>query len=443
MASTCSDIPGRLFDRPPLSIDVERGGVELTVFSNHFASKSGQQPGLPRRAGGVRRRARPRRSRTAGGEVLVAGDLNDFEDEGAPTTLGETLNPLWGLAPAEERYSFQFSGRLQTLDHMFVSDGLLDRVRDFTYAHFDNDYFERPDPDRRPPRLRPRSAGRDAAGRRSRRRRRRTTSPRRRSPAGTRWLVGLPGEWRDADEFAYRWLRCPTTALSSCALIRGATAPRLPRAARRPPALPALRGDRDGRRRHDGRVVGARVGERLVGRAQPATRTASPSAIRPGVVTRALIPNSVSCRVARWRSSCGHLRLRGGIAGRDRAALARVQQLGDDAARELEPPALPAVLGPRLAVEDDVDVRAEAAQVELRAELLAERDPRRLDRDQQRCGRDPGCRRGRGRSRTGRPRSAARSSARPSSSQPATRPSGAVSRANGGAAGSSVAPSSA
>ena len=107
---------------------------------------------------------------------------------------------------------------------MFVSDGLLDRVRDFTYAHFDNDYFERSDPDdghhvsdHDPPVVTLRVgapappppdnlAAPTIAGRHG-------------------WLVGLPGEWRDADEFAYRWLRCPTTALSSCALIRGATAP--------------------------------------------------------------------------------------------------------------------------------------------------------------------------------------------------------------------------
>jgi len=46
VASTCSDIPGRLFDRPPLSIVVERNGVKLTVFSNHFASKSGTQSAI-------------------------------------------------------------------------------------------------------------------------------------------------------------------------------------------------------------------------------------------------------------------------------------------------------------------------------------------------------------------------------------------------------------
>ena len=37
------------------------------------------------------------------------------------------------------------------------------------------------------------------------------------------WLVGLRGVWRDAETFRYRWLRCWSTALSSCTAIRGAT----------------------------------------------------------------------------------------------------------------------------------------------------------------------------------------------------------------------------
>ncbi len=221
VASTCSDIPGRLFDRPPLSIDVERGGVKVTVFSNHFASKSGTNQDC-RVAQAQFVAGAAAEVEAAGGQVLVAGDLNDFEDEGAPTTLGETLNPLWGLAPAQERYSFQFSGRLQTLDHMFVSDGLLERVRAFTYAHFDNDYFERPDPadghhvsDHDPPvvtlRVAPPRPPAPAA----------IVAP---SIAGRHhWLIGLRGVWSDAATFRYRWLRCWSEALSSCTPIRGAT----------------------------------------------------------------------------------------------------------------------------------------------------------------------------------------------------------------------------
>ncbi|MEJ7716805.1 MAG: hypothetical protein WKF31_02150 [Thermoleophilaceae bacterium] len=56
----CSDEEGFLFDRPPISVDIEtEDGREFTVFGSHFASKGGQDQGrqcrggqsLPRRAG--------------------------------------------------------------------------------------------------------------------------------------------------------------------------------------------------------------------------------------------------------------------------------------------------------------------------------------------------------------------------------------------------------
>jgi len=223
VASTCSDIPGRLFDRPPLSIDVERRGVELTVFSNHFASKSGtNQDCRIAQAAFVADAAA--QVEAAGGQVLVAGDLNDFEDEGAPTTLGQGLAPLLELAPEDERYSFQFNGRLQTLDHMFVSDGLLTRGEHFAYAHFDNDYYEREDPadghrvsDHDPPVVtlevaappvnltEPAILGRVAQN---------------------ATVAGFPGLWSVSEgelELTYRWLRCTSTAEDSCAAIPGAT----------------------------------------------------------------------------------------------------------------------------------------------------------------------------------------------------------------------------
>ena len=78
---------------------------------------------------------------------MVIGDLNDFEDGAALTqnlvSAGVTLKNLWSEAPADNRYSFQFDGQLQTLDHIFVTDGLHAAVRDMRYVHFDNDYFER------------------------------------------------------------------------------------------------------------------------------------------------------------------------------------------------------------------------------------------------------------------------------------------------------------
>ena len=144
----CSDVDGRLFDRPPLAAEVQAKGFgTFTIFSNHFASKG--SPDECRQAQAAFVRDRVAELESEGKRAIVAGDLNAFEDESALTTLQDgktTLDNLWDQAPAEERYSFAFSGKLQTLDHILVTQGLKSKVGDFLYAHFDNDYYERQNP---------------------------------------------------------------------------------------------------------------------------------------------------------------------------------------------------------------------------------------------------------------------------------------------------------
>ena len=132
-----------LFDRPPLALDVARGAVRFTIITNHFASKS--HPDACREAQAAFVSDRVAEIEAAGGQAIVTGDLNAFEDERALAVLqtGTTLTNLWPRAPEQERYSFGFQGRLQTLDHVLVTDGLDARVVDFRYAHFDNDYYDR------------------------------------------------------------------------------------------------------------------------------------------------------------------------------------------------------------------------------------------------------------------------------------------------------------
>lgn len=141
----CSDVNGLLFDRPPLAIDIKaKGGIKFTMFSNHFASKGSPDKCREAQAAFVRDQVQNVESHK--GQAIVAGDLNAFEDEGALKVLQDgksTLDNLWNRAPEQERYSYQFSGKLQTLDHVLVTDGLEPLVRDFQYAHFDNDYYQR------------------------------------------------------------------------------------------------------------------------------------------------------------------------------------------------------------------------------------------------------------------------------------------------------------
>jgi predicted extracellular nuclease len=137
--------PDKLFERPPLQVDVRKDGLDFTLIGNHLASQS--HPERCRQAQADVLHDATSALEAAGRQVMVIGDLNDFEDSPALTqnlvAPGVTLRNLWSQAPADNRYSFQFDGQLQTLDHVFVTDGLHAGVSDVRYVHFDNDYFER------------------------------------------------------------------------------------------------------------------------------------------------------------------------------------------------------------------------------------------------------------------------------------------------------------
>lgn len=140
---SCSDVPGLLFDRPPLIADVTVEDLSFSIFSNHFSSKSA--PDSCREAQAEFVAERVNEIEAAGNNAIVAGDLNAFETEGALSILQArtSLDNLWNRAPNQERYSYVFDGKLQTLDHILITDGLEDAFGAFQFAHFDNDYYER------------------------------------------------------------------------------------------------------------------------------------------------------------------------------------------------------------------------------------------------------------------------------------------------------------
>jgi predicted extracellular nuclease len=140
---SCSDVAGRLFDRPPLVADVSVNDLDFSIFTNHFSSKSAPDSCREAQANFVADRVQEIEG--AGGDAIVAGDLNAFETEGALSILQAktSLDNLWSRTPNQERYSYAFDGKLQTLDHILITDGLEDAFGAFQYAHFDNDYYER------------------------------------------------------------------------------------------------------------------------------------------------------------------------------------------------------------------------------------------------------------------------------------------------------------
>ena len=141
----CDD-SGRAYDRPPLAIDVTVDGHQFTIVNNHFKSKGGAgASGACQLQQANRLRDRVAALEATGTQVIVLGDLNQFEFEPPLAALqtGSSLTNLWNSATAENRYSSQYQGVLQTLDHVLVTDGLDDAVADFRYAPINTDFADR------------------------------------------------------------------------------------------------------------------------------------------------------------------------------------------------------------------------------------------------------------------------------------------------------------
>jgi Ca2+-binding RTX toxin-like protein len=75
--------------------------------------------------------------------VVVLGDLNEFEFVSPVLTLGESLTNLTLQLPADERYTFNFEGNSQSLDHILVSDRLA-ATAEFDAVHTNSEFAARP-----------------------------------------------------------------------------------------------------------------------------------------------------------------------------------------------------------------------------------------------------------------------------------------------------------
>ncbi|MFS8100901.1 lamin tail domain-containing protein [Lentzea alba] len=123
--------------RKPLAGEFKFRGRTVFVVANHFNSKGGDeaihgrnQP--PNRTSEVQRGKQAAALKTfteqiraidKGANVVLAGDLNDYQFSPALKTLtGDgNLKALIETLPANERYSYVFEGNSQTLDHLVLS----------------------------------------------------------------------------------------------------------------------------------------------------------------------------------------------------------------------------------------------------------------------------------------------------------------------------------
>jgi predicted extracellular nuclease len=129
--------PAFTTSRKPLAGEFSFRGHHLFVIANHFNSKGGDNPLFghfqpPTRISEVQRHEQAQvvhdfvadlLAADPDANVVLVGDLNDFEFSDALTTLrGTILNDLIETLPQSERYTYEFEGNAQTLDHILLSD---------------------------------------------------------------------------------------------------------------------------------------------------------------------------------------------------------------------------------------------------------------------------------------------------------------------------------
>ncbi len=142
--------------RKPLAGEFLFRGEPVVVVANHFASKGGDQPLYashqpPARSTEEQRVAQAEavaafaaqlRAVDPGAQVVVLGDLNDFEF--SPTmralTDGGDLRTAVTSLPRDERYTYVFQGNSQVLDQTLVSPGI--RRFDYDIVHLNAEFAD-------------------------------------------------------------------------------------------------------------------------------------------------------------------------------------------------------------------------------------------------------------------------------------------------------------
>ena len=152
------DPDNRAFDqsRKPIVVQFLYKGESLFLINNHFSSKSGDMPLFGKVQPPKLESEAPRVQQAQvvfdfvsallavdpAAQVIVMGDLNDFQfspplevlkTDGLLTDLVETL-------PVEERYTYVYDGNSQVLDHIMVSETLLNSLSEFNILHINSGY---------------------------------------------------------------------------------------------------------------------------------------------------------------------------------------------------------------------------------------------------------------------------------------------------------------
>ncbi|MCI0730792.1 MAG: hypothetical protein L0332_29270 [Chloroflexi bacterium] len=135
-----------LFDRPPLEVQAIVEGRPFVFLVNHFKSKrEGEAETEPERlaqAEHVSNLVAGLLAEASDAAIVVMGDFNDYDRSDVMLVLaaGGQLDDVLQRVPAEERYSYVFSGVSQLLDGILVSPALVEQVAAATIIHANADF---------------------------------------------------------------------------------------------------------------------------------------------------------------------------------------------------------------------------------------------------------------------------------------------------------------
>ncbi|WP_292736544.1 choice-of-anchor I family protein [Nostoc sp. JL31] len=143
--------------RKPLVSEFTFNGETVYVIGNHFNSKGGDQPLFgPNQPPTLSSETQRQQQATLvknfvesilaiapNANVVVAGDLNDFEFSNPVSTVESAgLTSLIKTLPQNERYTYNFEGNAQTLDHVLVSNNLLNKLDGYDVVHINSEFAD-------------------------------------------------------------------------------------------------------------------------------------------------------------------------------------------------------------------------------------------------------------------------------------------------------------
>jgi 2',3'-cyclic-nucleotide 2'-phosphodiesterase (5'-nucleotidase family) len=142
--------------RKPLAAEFTFQGEEVIVINNHFNSKGGDEPLFGKNQPPYLESEAQRlqiativnnfisdiKEKNEDANVVVLGDLNDFEFSAPLAALkGDDLTNLVETLPASERYTYNYQGNAQVLDHILISNNLAETA-EVDIVNFNSPYME-------------------------------------------------------------------------------------------------------------------------------------------------------------------------------------------------------------------------------------------------------------------------------------------------------------